>query len=115
MTKEQTINEGEAQGIIYYYLKSKGVEITKADINRVMDAQIELGRQGLITGKGIKFQKLGSLVIKTAIATKKTVPVKNADGTFSHRVVDVPARKYVKFEASEGLLDDMNAAEFQLQ
>ena len=109
MKKENTINEAEARAIIHAALTEKGVKITKTDLDKVLDTSKDLSIAGLAKGQGIKLQGLGTIEVRSHLATTAKVPTtQNEDGTWNFKTVDVPAGKHIAIEVADGLKKELN-------
>ena len=117
MNKKDTINEQEATEAIYNFLKGKGVSITKALVNKVIDAQIDLAVAGFVAGKGLKLQGLGTIEVRTHKARTYTVPNPPVEdpanpGSFlplTFKTVNAPAGRHIAIETSPLLFEALNA------
>lgn len=107
---ERSINQKESVDFIHEALKVEGHDITKADIDRVLDKARDLSINALIQGSDIKVRGLGTLAIREHKERPYKTPVLNADGTFSGTWKEgvTPAGKHVEFVESDSLLDSMN-------
>lgn len=104
MDKENTINEKEAVDAIYQHLKEKGKQITKTDIDTVLDASHDLAIGAFVQGKGIKVNNVGTLHIVQMKERSYKVP----DGKGGWKEGTAPAHNTVHFKPSDNLLDKMN-------
>jgi len=117
MNKKNTINEQEATEAIHAFLTSKGVDITKTLVNKVIDAQIDLAIAGLIAGKGIKLQGLGTIEVRTHKARTYSVPNPPVEdpanpGSYlpqTFTTVDAPAGRHIGIETSSLLFEALNS------
>jgi len=95
-----SINQKESVDAIQASLQADGHEITKADIDRVLDKARDLSIATLVAGKSIKVRGLGSLTVREHQARDYKLP----DGT----VGTAPAGFHVQFVESDSLLEAMN-------
>lgn len=96
-----SINQKESVDAIHESLKADGHDVTKADIDRVLDKSRDLAVGALVAGKSIKVRGLGSLVVKEHQARDYKLP----DGTTG----TAPAGFHVLFVESDSLLEAMNS------
>jgi len=78
------------------------LKATKKDIESILDAAIKSINEALTKGKKVSLIGFGSFAVKQRKATIKTNP-KDTKKKFQ-----VPAKKLVKFKASEKLNDSLN-------
>lgn len=99
---ERSINQKESVDFIHEALKAEGKDVTKADIDRVLDKARDLSINALIQGKDIKVRGLGTLKVSEHQERNYKLP----DGTTG----TAPAGVHVLFVESDSLLDAMNGA-----
>lgn len=109
---ETSINQKESVDFIHEALKVEGHDITKADIDRVLDKARDLSINALIQGKDIKVRGLGTLAIREHKERPYKTPVLDANGVFTGTWKEgvTPAGLHVEFVESDSLLDSMNEA-----
>lgn len=78
------------------------LKVTKKEIETVLDATIKSISESLQKGSKVSFIGFGSFVVKLRKATIKTNP---KDTT---KKIKVPAKKLVRFKASDKLNDSLN-------
>lgn len=78
------------------------LKITKSAIETVLDATVKAIAETLTQGKKVSFIGFGSFMVKSRKATTKTNP---KDKT---KKIQVPAKKLVRFKASDKLNDSLN-------
>jgi len=116
MTPKLTLNEEEVREAVYAKAIAKGVkmngqDVTKTIIDDILDIKTDVAIEAIASGKGVKEQGLGSLVIKDHIARPYKTPILDDAGQPTGETLEgiTPAGKHVKFEVSEELFDALNA------
>ncbi|MBL0702563.1 MAG: HU family DNA-binding protein [Sulfurospirillum sp.] len=96
----ESVNQKESIDAIYVSLKNDGHDVTKADIDRVLDKSRDLAINALVRGLDIKVRGLGTLAVRTHEARAYKLP-NGKTGT-------APAGVHVLFVESDSLLEAMN-------
>ena len=81
---------------------SEKADLSKKDTQKAIDAALETISEALVGGKSVSFIGFGTFSTAEQAARKARVP-----GT--DKVVDVPARRAVKFKVGKKLKDDVAA------
>ena len=80
---------------------ANAADLKKAEANRVYDALVELAKNKLMAGEDFVLPCLGALKAKEQKARQARNPITGA-------IVDVPAKKAVRFTAYKQLKDALN-------
>lgn len=97
MTKQELID-----AVADYVAAENDVEVTKADVTRVLDGTFAVFANALQSGEKVGYPGFGSFQTKTRSARQGRNPQ-------TGEPLQIPASRYAKFTASKNLKETLNA------
>ncbi|HOJ50528.1 MAG TPA: HU family DNA-binding protein [Spirochaetota bacterium] len=99
-----SVNKKDIVSLIFEKIKQENPEekITKKEIEMIVDSTVDVLCDSLKQGKKVSLIGFGSFTVKERKATLKTNPKDPS------KKIKVPAKKLVRFKASDKLNDSIN-------